>query len=160
MAVAVFGQLDHVLRERNLTIADLKRQIEERDGLIVDVAVLDHLASGQRLPQTDLTTVGAVASILGVSLDDLLFVVTVPFPLTPPPTKASFLNEEETWRLWALLGMQDTRELSDGERRELDWFVDEARRRSEDYFSQSGAQRQEASPEPVLREEPSASPRR
>jgi len=34
VVVAVFGQLDHLLRERDLTIADLKRQIEERDGLV------------------------------------------------------------------------------------------------------------------------------
>ena len=51
MAVAVFGQLDHLLRERNLTVEDLERQIEEQYGLDVDVAALDRLA-GPRLCTT------------------------------------------------------------------------------------------------------------
>jgi len=139
VAVAVFGQLDYLLRQRNLTVGDLKHQIEERDGSVVDDAVLDHLISGQRLPQTDLTTVGTVASILGVPLDDLLLVVRIPFFRMSPTL--NLLNEEETWRLWTLLALQERRELTDDEQRELESIVDESGRRSDEYFWHKEAQR-------------------
>jgi len=138
VVVAVFGQLDHLLRERDLTIADLKRQIEERDGLVVDGAVLDQLASRERLAQPDMTTVGAVASTLGVSLDDLLLVVTIPYFRA---TRVNLLNDEETWRLWTLLGLQERRKLSNDEQRELDLIGDEVERRSSELFWRNEAER-------------------
>lgn len=138
MAVAVFGQLDYLLRARNLTIADFKRQIEEQDGLVIDPTAVDDLASSHRLQQMDLTTVGAVASALDVALDDLLLVVRIPYFRA---TKVNRLSDEETWRLWALLGLQQRRDLSDGEQREMESLVENARQRADDDFWRKEAQR-------------------
>jgi len=151
-SVAVFGQLDHILRERSLTIADLKHQIEKRYELTVDEAVLALLAGNQRLGQMDMTVVGAVASTLGVSLDDLLFVVVIPFSIQNPPTRVNTWTEEETWRVWALLGMQQKRKLGQAEQREFESIVDEGDRRADERFWHLEAQRRGVSFED-LREE-------
>ena len=154
MAVAVYGQLERLLRERNLTVADLKRQIEEEYGLVVDAAVLDHLASPKVLQQTDLTVVGAAASALGVSLDDLLLVVTLPPSLIAPQTDPSFLDEGETRRVFELFDRQDEGLLTEEERSELEALVyDKYGRRSHDYFRRKEAQRRGVSLEQVQREE-------
>lgn len=141
VAVAVFGQLDHVLRERNLTLADLKRQIEERHELTVDEVALAQLAGNERLAQFDLTVVGAAANVLGVPLDDLLFVLALPFSPERPTTKVNMLTEEETWRVWALFGMQEKRILSDRERQELEAISEEGDRRARELFWRKEAER-------------------
>jgi hypothetical protein len=139
--VAVFGQLDRLLRERSLTLADLKRQIDERYELAVDESVLADLAGQHRLGSIDMTTVAAAAGVLGVTLDDILFVVALPFNIKHPETNVNFLSEEETWRVWALLGMQSKRTLDDQEQREPESIVEASNRRSDEYFWRREARR-------------------
>ena len=154
MAVAVFGQLDHLLRERNLTVADLKRQIEEQYGMDVDVAALDRLAGPEALHHTDLKVIGAVASILEVSLDDLLLVVALPAGLIRPPTEPSFLTEEESRRLTELFDRQDAGLLTADEQRELETLVyDKYGQRSIEYSQRREAKRRGVSLEQVQRED-------
>jgi hypothetical protein len=130
MSVAVFGQLGHILRERNLTIADLTRQIEERYGRrSADEDILNLLAGSDQLGLMDMLAVGMVARVLNVSLDDLMFVVEIPFSPADPPTRVNTLTEAETWRVWALLGIQQRRMLDDIEQHELQYTIDEAGRR-------------------------------
>ena len=123
MAVAVFGQLDDLLRQRNLTVADLKRQIEEQYGLDVDAAALERLAGHETLHHIDLKVVGAAASVLEVSLDDLLLVVALPAGLILPQTEPSFLTPEESRRLTELFDRQDEGTITDAEQRELESLV-------------------------------------
>lgn len=120
MAVAVFGQLDRVLRERNMTLGDLQNQIADQFQLDVDLETLEQLLGTESLRHTDLTIVAAVASSLNVSLDELLLVVTPPADDTTIQAQSSLLNEEETRRLWQLQDLQDVRDLTEHEQHELD----------------------------------------
>jgi hypothetical protein len=129
MAIAVFGQLGHLLRERSLTLADLKRQIEERYDLCPDEDTLHLLAGSEQLGLLNMVPIGMVARVLNISLDDLRFVVDIPFSPAHPPTKVNTLTETETWRVWALLGMQQRRKLDDVEQHELEAIVNEGGRR-------------------------------
>ena len=128
MTVAVYPRLDELLRERNLTIADLKRQIHERYGLELDSRTLDRLARPEPVQRTDLTIAGAAAMVLGVGLGDLFFVEAIPVAVGPPP-EDDYLDEDQTQRMGALLDLQDQRPLGEHEQRELDALVDEYGRR-------------------------------
>jgi hypothetical protein len=153
VAVAVFGQLDRLLRERSLTVADLKRDIEERFDLLVDEAALECLVSSDELREVDLTLVGAVVDTLGLRMDDLFAVQSVPVnpPASPPK---SFLTEQQDRRLAELFDQQDRRKLTADEQRELQTLVyDEFGRRSNDYFRRKEAQKRGVSLEQVQREE-------
>jgi hypothetical protein len=152
-SVAVFGQLDHILRERNLTLADLKRQIEERFDSVIDTAGLDALAGAETLDRANFALIGAITDTLGVTLDDLFAVQASPVrvPASPP---ASFLTERQAHRLHELLDQQGEHKLSADERRELEILVyDEDGRRLIDYYRRKQAQEQGISLEQVRREE-------
>lgn len=74
MSVAVYPRLAELLRERNLTVAELERQIRERFGLAVNVKTLYRLTQSTPVQRADLAIAGATATILGVGLDDLFMV--------------------------------------------------------------------------------------
>ena len=149
MAIAVFGQLDHLLRERNLSLADLKRQIEERYGL--EVEALDGLIGPQAVRQADLTLAAAAAIVLGVDLGELFAVEELPRGAAESAGQ-SFLTEDQTHRLWALLDLQDERDLTEDERRELCALVDEEGRRFGAYHLARYAARRGISTEEAQRE--------
>jgi hypothetical protein len=152
-SVAVFGQLDRLLRERNLTLADLKRQIEERFDSLVDTAGLEALTGAEMLERADLPLIGAITDTLGVTLDELFAVQSSPVrvPASPP---ASFLTDRQAQRLHDLLDLQGERKLSVDERRELEILVyDEDARRLVDYYRRKRAEERGISLEQVKREE-------
>jgi hypothetical protein len=122
MAVAVYGQLDKLLRERNLTIADLKRQIEERYGLEVDA--LDGLTGSHSVRQADMTVAAAAAIVLGVELGDL-FAVDASAIDIDPSLEERLLDDAPAQRIRALLDLQEERSLNDGERSELETLIEE-----------------------------------
>ena len=154
MPVAVFGRLGQLLNERNLTVADVRQQIEALYGIVDDTGVLEQLASSEDLHTTDLTVVGAVAGFLGVSFDDLLQVIAIPVSMLPKKTEPDFLTEEEGRRLTELFDRQDTRGLTDEEQRELEELVyDKYGQRSNDYYRHQIAKRRGISVEQVQREE-------
>ena len=123
MAVAVFGQLEHLLRERNLTIADLKRQIEERHGLVVDIAALKRLADPTGVQEIDLRMAASVVMLLDIGLDDLFSYGTGSAAIDPS-LEQEVLDDEPARRIRALLDLQIERGLSDQEQHELDALVE------------------------------------
>lgn len=151
MAVAIYGQLDRLLRERNLTIDDLKRQIEQRYGLVVEDATLDRIARPTPEGYANLTAAGAAASVLGVGLDDLFAVSAI--SIDDDPSKLSFLSEDETQRLWALQDLQDERKLSHDEQHELEGLMETYGRRLNDFYRQREAHGRGVSAEQVEHEE-------
>lgn len=74
MSIVVYPRLAELLKERDLTVAELERQIKERFGLTVNVKTLYRLAQTAPVQRADLEIAGAAASILGVGLDDLFTV--------------------------------------------------------------------------------------
>jgi hypothetical protein len=122
VAVAVYGQLDRLLRERSLTVADLKRQIEERYGL--DVDALDGLTGPHAVQQADMTVAAAAALVLGVELGDL-FAVDASAVDLDPALESQLLDEEPIRRIRALLDLQEEQGLSEPERQELETLVAE-----------------------------------
>lgn len=122
MAIAVFGQLDHLLRERGLTLADLKGQIEKRYGL--EVEALDGLAGPHAVLHADMTVAAAAAIVLGVELGDL-FTVDAGANDIDPVLEERLLDELPVQRIQALLDIQQERDLGDGERQELDALLED-----------------------------------
>src|SRR5260370_30565616 len=74
MGVVVFPRLAALLRERNLSVAELDRQLKERFGLSVNVKTLYRLTQAAPVQRADLEVAGATATVLGVGLDDLFTV--------------------------------------------------------------------------------------
>src|SRR3954469_5931498 len=112
-AVAVFGQLDRLLRERGLTLDDLKRQVDERYGLNVDE--LDRLLGRKSVHQIDMMVAAAAANVLEVELGDL-FTAEDLVDEMDPSLEDRLLDEEPVRRIKALLDLQQERDLGDGER--------------------------------------------
>lgn len=154
MPVAAFGRLDQLLNERNLTIADVRQQIEALYGIVDDKGILEQLASSEGLVKTDLTVVCAVAGLLGVSLDDLFHVIAIPVSMLPRSTEPDFLTEEEGRRLTELFDRQDAGVLTDAEQRELEELVyDKYGQRSIEHSQRKEAKRRGVSLEQVQRED-------
>jgi len=152
--VAVFSRFDSLLQERNLTLADVRQQIEALYGVIDDTATLEHLASGEALEAASLTVVGAVAGLLGVSLADLFQVVAIPVSMLNPPSEPDFLTEEEGKRLFELFDRQDGGVLTADEQRELEELVyDKYGQRLNDYYRSKEAKQRGVSVEQVQQEE-------
>jgi hypothetical protein len=152
--VAVFSRLDSLLQERNLTIADVRQQIDALYGVVDNNATLEHLASGEVLEEVNLNVVGAVAGLLGVTLNDLLHAFALPVSMLNPPSEPDFLTEEEGRRLSELFDRQDEGLLTADEQRELEELVyDKYGKRLNDYYLQKEAKRRDVSIEQVQREE-------
>lgn len=130
VSVAVYPRLGDLLRARNLTIAQLEQQIEQRFGIAVDRVVLERLADSTPVQQADLEVAGAAAGILGVGLNDLFEVALTPVADDEPRT----LSSEQSRRLAELLDWQDERTLSSAEQVELDALVAEHGRQLREHF--------------------------
>lgn len=124
MSVSIYSQLDRLLRERQLTISELEREIEQRYGLVVAAGALDHLAHADPVERADLKLAAATAAILGVGLADLFEVEVVPVDPAPPEGEA-YLHPRQRARFAELLDIQSRRELTTAERAELDRLLDE-----------------------------------
>jgi transcriptional regulator with XRE-family HTH domain len=74
MSVVVYSRLAELLKERNLTVAELERQLKERFGLAVNPKTLYRLTQAAPVQRADLEIAGATAAVLGVGLDDLFAV--------------------------------------------------------------------------------------
>jgi hypothetical protein len=151
VAIAVYGRLDELLRERNLTVAELKLRIEVQFGLAVDSEALARLTGPDAARQTDMTLAVAATRVLGVSLDDLFASEDVPAYVSPTSDE-SFLTEEQTSRLRVLQDLHNDGKLSRDELRELDALVDEYGRRVGEYHLSRYAARKGISLEEAQRE--------
>lgn len=128
MGVAVVPRLNELLRARNLTVADLERQIEQRFGLTVDPKTLYRLASSMPVQRADLHVAGAVAAYLGVGLDDL-FDVRATAVDSDDESATSDADPAVSRRLAQLFDQQARGFLSTAEQQELETLVAEYGRR-------------------------------
>ena len=151
MAIAVYGRLDELLRERNLTVTQLKLRIEVLYGLHVDADALARLAGSDAVQQMDMPLAVAITRELGVSLDDLFASEDMPDYVSPTADE-SFLTEEQTQRLRALQDLHNDGKLSKDELRELGALVDEYGRQFGEYHLSRYAARRGISLEEARRE--------
>lgn len=78
MGVMVYSRLGDVLRARNLTVDDLRRQIATRFNLAVDTRTLDRMTRDEQARRPDLE-IAAAAAALDLGLDDVFLVDTLPW---------------------------------------------------------------------------------
>ena len=128
MGIAVYPRLDELLRERGLTVAELERRIERQFGMRVDPKTLYRLTHTDPVQRADLEIAGAVATILGVGLDDIFDVLATP-TRGLPGEEAPLLLPEQSRRMSELFDRQDHVGLTPAEQAELDGLVDENSRR-------------------------------
>lgn len=128
MGVMVYSRLGDVLRQRNLTVDDLQRQIAARFGLAVDTRTLDRMTRDERVRRPDLEIAAAAAAVLGVGLDDVFTVETMPAgDLISAPVEVAeaddVLAPKQSQRLSDLFDLREQRPLTGDEQAELDALV-------------------------------------
>jgi hypothetical protein len=122
MSVVVYPRLAELLKEKNLTVAELERQIEERFGLSVNIKTLYRLTQHAAVQRADLEIAGAAAAILGVGLDDLFTIEARP-STEDNEADLPVLGPEESRRMTALMERQAQRLLTEEEWAELETLV-------------------------------------
>lgn len=123
MGVVVYPRLGDVLTARDMTVADLKRAIEGRYGMRVNLVTLYELAlAPERLHHVNIEVAAAAASVLDVTLDDL-FVVEMSPNGANADTNGRILTRAESRRLEELLDRQGRTALSPAEQNELDHLI-------------------------------------
>jgi hypothetical protein len=128
VAVTVYSRLSELLLDKNLTVADLERQVGEQFGLEADRRALQRLTYPEPVERVDLSLVGAVASVLGVPLGDLFELEIVPAG-GPDGSEIGDLAPDQSRQLAALLDQRARQGLSNGEQRQLEELVAEYGRR-------------------------------
>ena len=151
MSVSVYSQLDRLLRERQLTISELEREIEQRYGLIVATGALDHLTQADPVERANLKLAAATAAILGVELADLFDVEVIPVHPSSPEGEA-YLEPHQRDRFAKLLDMQARRELTTAEQVELDRLLSEYGAQLEERHDSAYARQRDLSIEQARRE--------
>lgn len=151
MGVAVYRRLSELLRAKELTVAELERQIENRYGLPVDPKTLYRLASARPVQRADLEVAGAIAAILGVGLGDLFDVHAVPVG-DYEEDGASELTPDESGRLAHLFDRQARGALFQAEQDELEALVSTYGRRLHERRLRELAQQRGVPLEEVRRE--------
>lgn len=120
MSVVVYPRLSELLREKNVTTADLTHDIEERLGLRVSRHTLERLTSAAPIRHADLELAGAVANVLGVELNDIFTIEATP---AADDEEDEVLDPNQSRRMRELYDRQGQRALTDDERTELDGLV-------------------------------------
>lgn len=129
MGVMVYSRLGDVLRARNMSVDDLRRQIEARLDLVVDVRTLDRMTRDERVRRPDVEIAAAAAAVLDVGLDDVFLVDTLPagdvgaVGTDVGDEEDDVLAPEQSRRLSELFDLRGRRPLTDNERAELDALV-------------------------------------
>jgi hypothetical protein len=132
VAVTVYSRLSELLLNRNLTVADLERQIGQRFGLEVDRRALQRLTYTEPVERVDMALVGAAARILGVDVGEMFEVDAVEAVLDDVGSEIGDLAPDQSRRLSELLDQRARQGLSDDEQHELEMLVDEYGRRLHD----------------------------
>jgi hypothetical protein len=128
LAVTVYSRLSELLLDKNLTVADLERQMTERFGIEVDRRALQRLTYAEPVERVDLGLAGGAAAVLGVGLGDLFEVEAVAVG-GPDGAEIGDLGPDQSRRLAALLDQRARQGLSSAEQDELEVLVDEYGRR-------------------------------
>ena len=124
----VYSRLSELLLDKNLTVADLERQIGERFGIEVDRRALQRLTYAEPIERVDLSLIGAAAVVLGVALGDM-FELEVGVPDGAAGAEIGDLGPDQSRRLAALLDRRARQGLSSAEQAELEELVEEYGRR-------------------------------
>ncbi len=130
MGIMVYSRLGDVLRARNMSVDDLRRQIATRVGLAVDTRTLDRMTRDERVRRPDVEiAAAAAAAALDVGLDDIFLVEAIPagdegtVDTDEANEEDDVLAPEQSRRLSALFDLRGQRPLTDDERAELDALV-------------------------------------
>lgn len=120
MPVTVYPRLQELLAERQLTVAELQRRIENDYGVEVDRKALYRLTQ-PALPvlRADMEIAGAVVAVLGVTLAEL-FKVSAASMEEPTRRYQPELSPAESRRMSYLLDRQQTVRLTAAQDAELD----------------------------------------
>jgi len=145
MSITVYPRLSQLLRSKNLSVAELERQIEQRFGLSVNVKTLYRFTSPEPVQRADLEIAGAVAAVLEVSLDDLFHVQATPLHEQREETGA--LDPIQSRRLADLFDRQSRGVVLAAEQRELEVLVEEYGRRLHDVRVREYAEQRDVSVE-------------
>jgi hypothetical protein len=129
MTVVVYPQLGELLQARRLTVADLERQLRQRFGLMVNAKTLYRLTKPEPIQRADLEIAFATAAILGVNLDDLFTMRTLP---DEGNEAVPVLDPAASRRLAELFDRQAAGPLTPDEVTELDRLVLDYSRRARD----------------------------
>jgi hypothetical protein len=122
--VTVYPRLGDVLRRKNLTVAELERQIEQRFGVLVDRKTLHRLTYPEPIERVDLEVTGAIAAVLGVGMGELFEIEAVALGGGESGGgESGELMPEESRRLSELFDQQSRRALRESEQVELDGLV-------------------------------------
>ncbi len=117
--IQAVSRLNRVLREKNLTVPELHRQLL-REGLRVNLKSLYRLNNdGQPLRRLDLHVAGAICQLFALPLSDL-----IKFERTG--SKLRRLSSAKQKRLDALMARSNEGELTEAEGKELRVLVHEA----------------------------------
>jgi hypothetical protein len=120
MSVLVYPRLSELLKEKNVTVPHLARPIEERFGLRVSRRTLERLTHTTPIRHADPELAGAVATILGVELNDIFTVQTTPIA---DEADDDILDPAQSQRMRELHDLQGQRLLTDEEWTELEGLV-------------------------------------
>lgn len=148
MSVTVYSRLRELLRQRDMTAAELERHIDERFGVLVDPGAIDRLTRDGPMARADLAVIGATAAVLGVEVGELLRVRAIPIE-DDTEEDISDLNPRDGRRLDALFTRQDRAPLSADEQAEMRQLIAKSarhmhERRVRQYARQQGISHEQA----------------
>ncbi len=126
MSIAVYPRLGDVLDAKNVTVPELKRRIEERFHLSVELETLYSLSlDDEPIRHVDIRVAEAVAAVLDVPLDDLFGLSNGADPFEE---EEPILDARDSQRLTDLFDRQGRTRLSKAERKELAELVSKYQR--------------------------------
>jgi len=140
MSVMVYPLLGELLRDRDMTVPDLEREIARQYGMTVERAALERLMQPTPIRGADLEIAGAVSKILGIGLDDLFDVRAVRDEYDDEG--GQFLSRSEERAMALLFDRQDEGTITDAEQEELDALIaTQGQRASETWLREIAADR-------------------
>jgi len=126
MSIAVYPRLGDVLDAKNVTVPELKRRIEERFHLSVELETLYSLSlDDEPIRHVDIRVAEAVAAVLDVPLDDLFGLSNGADPFEE---EEPILDARDSQRMTDLFDRQGRTRLSKAERKELAELVSKYQR--------------------------------
>jgi len=133
MSVRIYSRLGDVLRHRGVSVTELRTSVADRFGIAADRRTLARWARPARVRRLDLELAWAIASVLGVPLEE----VSSPLRSLPttgivraPAPQTVLIDPAQERRLRELYRLQGDPGLSDVEREEMSVLVGEYNHRA------------------------------
>lgn len=125
MALTVYPRLGELLRERDMSVAELTRRIEQRYGRSVDPKTLYRLTTREPIQRVDIALIFQVAAILDLRIDALfdILALTPEVEFYDSEEPKGFLPAAQQQRMRDLFSLDDARGLTAVERAELEQLV-------------------------------------